>query len=61
MGHKPGNGGPGMRRPCASVATRQAKSGASSPLVPTHKDWVQGFRQAGLGGAHRLGRPSTPA
>ena len=50
-----------MRRPCASVATGQVKSGASRyvPSAPTHQDWVQGFRQAGLGGAHRLGRPST--
>lgn len=51
-----------MIRPCASVPTGQAKSGASSyvPSVPTHEDGVQVFRQEGLGGAHWLGRPSTP-
>ena len=59
MGHKPGTGGPGLIRPCASVPTGQAKSG-SVPSVPTHEDWVQVFRQVGLGGAHWLGRPSTP-
>lgn len=51
-----------MIRPCASVPTGQAKSGASSYVssAPTHEDRVQVFRQAGLGGAHWLGRPSTP-
>lgn len=62
MGHKPGTGGPGVRRPCASVPNWQAKSGASRYVLsaPTHEDWVQILRQADLGGAHWLGRASTP-